>query len=357
MFIPPRPVALTMPIVTVCPIPNGLPSASTTSPTSSLSLSANVMNGRSFASIFNTAMSVLGSRPTTLAVNCFLSLSRATLISSAPNGWPKNRRKNGSSKNGVTSGHGFLTVLVVKTLTTLGATFFTTGEKLAVNFVCRPSGVPLTATVTVGRLLPERSNPPLAATHPAAATPVSSAMTKLFFNVMCIIYPFWNRIREARPVPDSWELARPLSRFSFHDCDEVLICLLSEESTWALRFTNRVLSRRFAPTFRRHYKFLMPVRLRQPSIVLLSRADSRKQAFQIDRGFYERLEPSRRRPLASTQPDFVSATLSLPASGSFSGVHKPGPGHVAKRQTGRSEFGQRGQRDAHFHSAGPGRHQ
>ena len=84
MPMPPRPVALTMPIVTVCPMPNGLPSASTTSPTSILSLSANVIKGRSFASIFSTAISVLGSRPITFAVNCFLSLSRATLISSAP---------------------------------------------------------------------------------------------------------------------------------------------------------------------------------------------------------------------------------------------------------------------------------
>ena len=47
-----------------------------------LSLSANSTTGRSFASIFNTATSVLGSLPTTLAVNSRPSL-KATLISSA----------------------------------------------------------------------------------------------------------------------------------------------------------------------------------------------------------------------------------------------------------------------------------
>ena len=53
---------------------------------------------------------------------------------------------------------GFLTVFVVKTLTTLGATFFTTGEKLEVNFVCRSSGESFTAMETVGRLFSDRSN-------------------------------------------------------------------------------------------------------------------------------------------------------------------------------------------------------
>jgi hypothetical protein len=55
---PLRPSALTMPIVTVWPTPNGLPSASTTSPTSSWSLSASVTAGRLFAWIFKTATSV-----------------------------------------------------------------------------------------------------------------------------------------------------------------------------------------------------------------------------------------------------------------------------------------------------------
>src|SRR5439155_18489710 len=73
----------------------------------------------------------------------------------SPNGEPKNRRKNGSSKNGVISGTGFLTVFVVKTLTTLGATRFATGAKLEVNLVCRSSGESLTATETEGFLPPD----------------------------------------------------------------------------------------------------------------------------------------------------------------------------------------------------------
>src|SRR5207244_3626653 len=92
---------------------------------------------------------------------------------SSPNGEPKNRRKNGSSKNGVISGIGFLTVFVVKTLTTLGATFFTTGEKLADIFDCRSSGESFTVTETVGRLFSDRSNRPLAATQPMAPTATS----------------------------------------------------------------------------------------------------------------------------------------------------------------------------------------
>ena len=52
-----------MPLVTVWPTPNGLPMASTTSPTSSLSLSANCRNGKSLPpfSIFRTARSVRSS--------------------------------------------------------------------------------------------------------------------------------------------------------------------------------------------------------------------------------------------------------------------------------------------------------
>ena len=85
---------------------------------------------------------------------------------------------------------GFLTVFVVKTLTTLGATFFTTGEKLEVNFVCRSSGESFTAMETVGRLFSDRSNRPLAATQPMAPHATSSAMIRLFFSVIFIAYPF-----------------------------------------------------------------------------------------------------------------------------------------------------------------------
>src|SRR6478735_1553071 len=41
-----RPSALTMPMVTVCPTPNGLPIASTTSPTRVCSMRPSVMVGR-----------------------------------------------------------------------------------------------------------------------------------------------------------------------------------------------------------------------------------------------------------------------------------------------------------------------
>ena len=57
---PDRPVALTMPLVTVSPMPNGLPMASTRSPTSTSSLLANVTTGRSRASTLMTAMSSEG---------------------------------------------------------------------------------------------------------------------------------------------------------------------------------------------------------------------------------------------------------------------------------------------------------
>jgi hypothetical protein len=78
-----RPLALTMPLVTVSPIPKGLPMARTRSPTSALALSAKVTAGRSLASIFTTARSVCGSRPTTLALNSRPSV-RATVTTSAP---------------------------------------------------------------------------------------------------------------------------------------------------------------------------------------------------------------------------------------------------------------------------------
>src|SRR4029434_9811409 len=63
MPMPPRPIALMIPIVTVWRRPNGLPTASTTSPARAFSLSANVMAGRFFSSIFNNAKSVPASVP------------------------------------------------------------------------------------------------------------------------------------------------------------------------------------------------------------------------------------------------------------------------------------------------------
>ncbi len=61
--------ALTMPLVTVPPSsPSGLPTASTLSPTASLSLSPTMAGVRPSASILMTAMSLVESSPTTVAV-------------------------------------------------------------------------------------------------------------------------------------------------------------------------------------------------------------------------------------------------------------------------------------------------
>ena len=80
----------TMPLVTVCPTPNGLPMASTRSPTSSLSESPSLRKGSASppASMRRTARSVRSSTPTMVASNSRRSVS-ATLISSAPSmTWP-----------------------------------------------------------------------------------------------------------------------------------------------------------------------------------------------------------------------------------------------------------------------------
>ena len=79
-----RSLALTMPWVTVWPMPKGLPTASTTSPTASASLSAKVTAGSfSSALIFSTATSVRGSLPTVFAVNSrpSASVTRISLAS------------------------------------------------------------------------------------------------------------------------------------------------------------------------------------------------------------------------------------------------------------------------------------
>ena len=80
-----RASAETMPCVTVCPTPNGLPMASTTSPTCSASELANSSVGkRSCASLMrSTARSLRLSLSTISASNSRLSAS-ATLTSSAP---------------------------------------------------------------------------------------------------------------------------------------------------------------------------------------------------------------------------------------------------------------------------------
>ncbi len=57
-----------MPMVTVWPTPNGLPIASTTSPTRVWSMRPSVMVGRLVMLIFSTARSVSGSTPITFAL-------------------------------------------------------------------------------------------------------------------------------------------------------------------------------------------------------------------------------------------------------------------------------------------------
>ena len=67
MPIPVRPRALTIPMVTVCFRPNGLPMAKTRSPTRACEESAIGIVGRLVASTFNTAISVFASVPTSFA--------------------------------------------------------------------------------------------------------------------------------------------------------------------------------------------------------------------------------------------------------------------------------------------------
>ena len=146
-----RPVALTIPMVTVWPTPNGFPIASTMSPTRMVSECPSVMTGKSARFIFKTATSVSGSEPMTLASAVRPSL-KETWIASAPlmTWWlvntrpesliitpepkllcscflgfiswsrlrPKNWRKTGSSKNGCGA---IVTTLEVLILTTAGA--------------------------------------------------------------------------------------------------------------------------------------------------------------------------------------------------------------------------------------------
>src|SRR5438270_423321 len=71
-----RSLALTMPLVTVCSRPNGLPMAITGSPTSRRSESPNGSAGRLLPSIFSSATSVRGSSPTTFALYSRWSPSR-----------------------------------------------------------------------------------------------------------------------------------------------------------------------------------------------------------------------------------------------------------------------------------------
>src|ERR1044071_1797678 len=65
---------------------------------------------------------------------------------------PKNRRKNGSSNMGALK-DAFRGVELMKTFTTLGETFFTTGAKLVVSLVSRFRGALFTTTLGGAGLL------------------------------------------------------------------------------------------------------------------------------------------------------------------------------------------------------------
>ena len=84
---PVRPSAETMPLVTLWLKPNGLPIASTTSPTRRLSEEPNVMAGSLSASTRSTARSVSGSLPTTFARSFFPSASVTSISSAASTTW------------------------------------------------------------------------------------------------------------------------------------------------------------------------------------------------------------------------------------------------------------------------------
>jgi hypothetical protein len=158
-----RASAETMPLVTVCPTPKGLPMARTRSPTSSSSDSRSSRKGSwsPFTSILSTARSVRSSRRSTSASNSRRS-ARTTVTSSAslmtwllvtttPSGAtrtpepsefctrscgrpkgiasPKKRRNKGSLRSAEGAPPCCFTTRREKTLTTAGAVFLTTGAK------------------------------------------------------------------------------------------------------------------------------------------------------------------------------------------------------------------------------------
>ena len=84
---PVRPSADTMPPVTVCPTPNGLPIASTTSPTCSASDEPKLIAASASAFTRSTARSVSGSFPTTLASSLLPSASATSISLAASTTW------------------------------------------------------------------------------------------------------------------------------------------------------------------------------------------------------------------------------------------------------------------------------
>ena len=78
-----RPLALMIPIVTVCPMPSGFPIASATSPTRTLSESPGVRKGKPLPEIFSSARSLGASEPISFASSVRPSV-KSILICSAP---------------------------------------------------------------------------------------------------------------------------------------------------------------------------------------------------------------------------------------------------------------------------------
>src|SRR5438309_7151596 len=204
-----RPTALTIPIVTVWLRPKGLPMASTYSPTWSLSESAQGMTGRSLASTWMTAMSVLGSVPTTLALSSRLSESRTRISSAFETTWlfvmmyplgsaitpdprlrsrrsggvsnrrrknssPKNRRKKGSSNGPKLWPSGTRLIRVVEMFTTAGVTALATSTKL---WSAPPAGGGGTAT-GLGALGASGTACPIGS-HPRSEATTSPRMTPI----------------------------------------------------------------------------------------------------------------------------------------------------------------------------------
>ncbi|OPZ57555.1 MAG: hypothetical protein BWY88_01172 [Synergistetes bacterium ADurb.Bin520] len=75
------------PTVMVCSRPKGLPMAATHSPTSSLSESPRERTGRSLASIFTTARSKVGSRPTSFAGYSLPEANVTVILSASATTW------------------------------------------------------------------------------------------------------------------------------------------------------------------------------------------------------------------------------------------------------------------------------
>src|SRR5438309_1288214 len=204
-----RPTALTIPIVTVWLRPKGLPMASTYSPTWSLSESAQGMVGRSLASTWMTAMSVLGSVPTTLALSSRLSESRTRISSAFETTWlfvmmyplgsaitpdprlrsrrswgasnrrrknssPKNRRKNGSSNGPKLWPSGSRVTRVVAMFTTAGVTALATSTKLW----SAPAGGGGGTAAGLGALGASGTACPIGS-HPRSAATTSPRMTPI----------------------------------------------------------------------------------------------------------------------------------------------------------------------------------